>query len=389
MDQSHPSLSFGRTLFLSGRRFIILVTLLGVRHGRAEEHRVSSPDGTICVVVSDSDGLHLRFDVDSQLVLASSPLGLAFANGTTFGPVAKIESVSRSSKDSNWENPFGKRRIVPERWNQLLLTVRESESSVRRFGMSVRVFDDGVAFRYELGSDSGPGEFTIVKELTRFAFPDDHRCWAGLPSQCAENQYPETRLSAIPATDDKTGAPYKSVLPLLVEMSHCYVAISESDVRDWAGMFLTGADGFTVGVTLDERNDGRGGVVSKTPCVSPWRVLMIGRQAADLVNSDLIATLATPCQLEDTSWIEPGPCAWDPWWTGVNPYFTEHEGLWARGNTQAHKEYIDFAAEMGWPYQLVDWFWYKNMSSYEVSLNKGGQHEPSPPVRLCAELAPH
>ena len=41
----------------------------------------------------------------------------------------------------------------------------------------------------------------------------------------------------------------------------------------------------------------------------------------------------------------------------------------ARGTTPSHKEFIDFAAEMGWPYQLMDWYWYEGMTSYNKSLH--------------------
>ena len=365
---------------------VAAVAAVGVTRSSAEEHRVVSPDGTLAAIVSDENGLSYRVEVDSKPILLRSQLGLELSDAAAFGPMAKSEHVQRSKKDATWQNTFGKRRTVVERWNQMRLTLRETDSEECRFGLTVRVFDDGIAFRYELGEASQLAEFTLTGEQTQFVFCDDHRCWMGLPSKCAENQYPETTVGAIPDKEPSGNAPYQSVVPLLVQTPHCFVAVSESDVRDWAGMFLSGSEGSAVRVTLDQRNDGRGCVIAQTPCVSPWRVLMIGRTAADLVNSDLIANLATPCQLDDISWIKPGLCAWDPWWTGVNPYLPEHEGLWARGNTQAHMDYIDFAAEMGWSYQLVDWFWYKNMSSYEVALNKGGDHPPSPPVDFTQSM---
>jgi alpha-glucosidase len=91
---------------------------------------------------------------------------------------------------------------------------------------------------------------------------------------------------------------------------------------------------------------------------------MIGRKAADLVSSDLIATLATPSRIADTGWIKPGVSAWDAWWTGANA-FDPHKntGVNARGTTESDKQYIDLASEMGWRYQLVDWYWYDNMWS--------------------------
>jgi len=63
-------------------------------------------------------------------------------------------------------------------------------------------------------------------------------------------------------------------------------------------------------------------------------------------------------------------------------------GVWARGDTKADMAYIDFAAEMGWPYQLIDWFWYENMTTYEVALNLGGKNPERPPVDF-ARCVPH
>ena len=72
------------------------------------------------------------------------------------------------------------------------------------------------------------------------------------------------------------------LLPLVLETPVGYFAIVESDVLDWAGMSLTGTGTSAVKAVLDSRSDGKGLVVSSTPRVSPWRVLMFGRMAADL-----------------------------------------------------------------------------------------------------------
>src|ERR1035441_7632954 len=100
------------------------------------------------------------------------------------------------------------------------------------------------------------------------------------------------KLSAIPSA--RQGRPFKSVLPLLVETPAGYIAVSEADLLDWAGISLTGKGTTAVKKTLDARKDGNGLVASSAPRVSPWRVLMYGRTAAELAGSDLIATLATP-----------------------------------------------------------------------------------------------
>ena len=354
--------------------------------GEASERRVTSPDGKLAVVVSDDGGAHYSVDVDGQPLLKPSRLGLEFANSLKLGPTAKLEKSEATDYDGYWDNRFGKRRVVRDRWNQLAVTFVEKGLTERRFGAIVRVSDDGVAVRYELTSASKLDGFILYHEQTEFVFAGDYRCWAGEPSPCAENTYPEGKLSAIPRSD--SNGVYRSTLPLVVQAPHVFVAVSESDLLDWAGMFVTGTGTPTVKVTLAPRGDGRGCVASQVPRVSPWRVLMIARTAGELVGSDLIANLAAPCQLKDTSWIKPGACAWDPWWTGVNPHLPEYKGVWSRGDTQAHKEYIDFAAEMGWPYQLVDWYWYEHMSSYEIALNLGGKNPESPAIDF-AKCVPH
>lgn len=353
-----------------------------------------SPGGRLAIRVSDGGGLRYCVEVDGRPVVTDSRLGLEFQDGARLGPAAAITKTATARHDGVWENHFGRRLVVPDRWRELTLTLREDGPKLRTFGLIVRAYDDGVAFRYDLPEASGLGHFILTKECTQFRFAGDYRCWFGGESACAENQYPEARLSTIPALsrdEKRSRQPFLSVLPLLVEAPGCYVAVAESDLLDWAGMFLTGTGAPGVAVSLAPRNDGHGLVSSTAPRVSPWRVLMIGRKAADLLGSDLVATLATPNSLGDVSWVKPGVSAWDPWWTGVNPrlpHVPQFMGVFSRGDTQAHKEYIDFAAEMGWSYQLVDWFWYENMTSYDILLNLGGKNPPRPPVDF-EKCVPH
>lgn len=341
---------------------------------RANEETLLSPDGSIAVTVSDTGGLTYRVGVDKTPILVRSKLGLDFEGGFSLGRTATITAAKRETCDSTWENRLGKSRQVRNHYNELKLELSEAGTVARRFGLIVRAYDDGVAFRYELPKQESLAEFVLTRERNEFAFAADYRCWVGNESICAENQYPEKKLSEIPAKYKPQAArahTFESVLPLLVETPVAFVAVAESDLLDWAGMSLTGTGKPLVTTTLAPRADGRGLVVSATPRVSPWRVLMIGRRVGDLVVSDLVDNLATPSRLADASWVRPGACAWDPWWTGINLYgsATNRTGMSARGNTAADRDYIDLAHDMGWPYQLMDWSWYKNQSPATKGLN--------------------
>jgi hypothetical protein len=76
--------------------------------------------------------------------------------------------------------------------------------------------------------------------------------------------------------------------------------------------------------------------------------------------------LNPPCAIEDTSWIKPGMCAWDHWWSGE-----------VKMEMDVIKEYIDFAEEQGWPYMLIDWQWYGPYNKAHADITK-----PAPQLNM-------
>jgi alpha-glucosidase len=329
-----------------------------------------SPDETIEVSISIGGALTYSVRVDGQPLVATSRLGLKLGNGTTFGQDVELVSANHQTSDTTWENRLGKRRVVRDHHNQLQLLVRERSADGRTFEIVFRAFNDGVAFRYELLSQPGMRDFVLEDELTQFVFPADHVCFAGEQEKGfagpQEWEFARRRLSDI--------KPASIIgLPLLVETPVAWVAIAEADLLDWAGLWLGGAEAqadepattepvpmaMALVAKLAPRLDGQGLVVSETPRHSPWRVLMIGRRPGQLIESEIIRNLSTPNELKDSSWVKPGMMAWDHWWTGDTVM-----------DTATIKQYIQLAADMGWPYQLVDWGWYGESNKPEADITK-------------------
>ena len=127
----------------------------------------------------------------------------------------------------------------------------------------------------------------------------------------------------------------------------------------WLGAVPGSVNSGALKAKLAPRKDGQGLVKVTTPHTSPWRTLIIGRQPGRLVESDLVLNLSTPCQLADTSWVQPGKMAWDHWWTGD-----------VKMDTATLKEYIQLAADMGWPYQLIDWQWYGEFNKPDSDITR-------------------
>lgn len=308
-----------------------------------------STDKNIEVQISAHGVPAYSLKVAGQQIFNSSRLGLKFRDGTSLGVDVELVKSERSTSASTWENQFGKRRHVRDHHNELRLTLRE-KSSGKLFALTFRAFDDGVAFRYSLPAQPGLENFTLDREQSEFVFAGNFNCFAGRNDPEGFKGPQEWEFKSQHISDIK---PQSVVgLPLLVQTPSTWIALTESDLRDWSGMWLAGVtnfigQGFALESRLAPRREGDGLVKAAAPHDSPWRVILIGHTPGRLIESDLVLNLAKPCELADTSWIKPGKMAWDHWWSGD-----------VRMDTATIKQYIQLAADMGWPYQLIDWQWY-------------------------------
>jgi hypothetical protein len=161
--------------------------------------------------------------------------------------------------------------------------------------------------------------------------------------------------------------------------------IAESDLRrNDSGSYLVNAD------NSEQYKVQLVGSSAFCDGLSPWRFAIIG-SLSDVVESTLVTDLATPSQIVDPSWIQPGISSWIYW-------------AYNHGSKDFAlvKRYIDLAAQMGWPYCLVDWEWpemtnggdindvmaYAKQKGVKINLwyNSGtslvGPHAPQPQDRL-------
>lgn len=323
---------------------------------------VSSPNGKIAVNVEvksllepypAGERFYYSVTFNGAPILLDSPFRLDFKGQPPLAKDLAVVDEARRSVNETWKTVWGKSSSVLNAYNEMTLTLREKNAPKRTFTFAVRAFDDGVAFQYGLPENGGFGSFKISKELSEFHFPGDPTVWAvhyGSFETHQEGEFNKKRLSEC-NVGESIGC------PLLVSLPGAWAALTEANLVDWAGLYFArtlqpNAVVSLLSPRLDERDVA---VISQAPRVSPWRVIMIGEKPGDLVESNIILNLADPCELTDTSWIKPGISAWDRWWPGsYAPDFNGAMGV----NNPSMKYFIDFAAEMGWEYQLVDWEWY-------------------------------
>lgn len=319
-----------------------------------ENVSVSSPDGEIEFTLRESGGL-LQYSVGfkGHSAVGVSRLGLRFAE--TFGLDDNLEiiGVEDASSDTSWEQPWGERRTVRDHHEELLIKARRAPTDSSpdiRFDIRVRIFDDGLGFRYEVPEQANlPATVSIMDELTEFNVGRDTESW-WIPSRMYnryEYHYQNTPVDSIQMVHT----------PLTLRAGDLHMAIHEAALLNYSGMSLEQEREGVLEASLAPRSDGRKAVVT-TPFKTPWRTIQIGDEAVDLLNSDLILNLNEPNALGDVSYFVPGKYA-GIWWDQHIRNGTwgqkqgDIEGLHA-ATTERTKAYMDFAAENGFVGVLVE-----------------------------------
>lgn len=321
---------------------------------------LKSPDGTVAVNVSLSNGIVYDVTVDGTTVLDDCRLGMKIGK-YNLGTNPKLKKVERGTIDERIRREVPIKNAVVDNCCNTMTLVMEGDYSVE-----FRAFDNGVAYRFVT---SMRGSVDVENETFDLHFPSDFLAHVSHTSSFKtsyETTYRHQRLSEIKPDGDMT------YLPVLVETGDRYkILISESDLRDYPCMFLRGTGGKALTATfpkvpLETGPDGDRSqkIIREASYIArtsgrrsfPWRYFVISKSDRDLVANEMTYVLSSPCEIADPSWIRPGQVSWD-WWN--------HRMVWnvdfkAGINTATYKCYIDFASTFGIPYIIMDEGWAKS-----------------------------
>lgn len=240
--------------------------------------------------------------------------------------------------------------------------VSGNNSSLR---LRARVFNNGVAFRYEWTEEVKKApSLNISEEKTSFAFPEKTVLWTQDASSAlgpCEGVWSPSRI-----TDFKKdpGNPRSCIrtMPITAELPGGGVALIQEAAnfnRQWSGIKFSLQDGACHTVYFQDP----GGFSAPSSSEMPWRVILVNDDLNGLVRNDVIPSLAPEPDRKlfpegsKASWIRPGRSTWT-WWD--------------RGNVLENDQYafVDMAAEFGWEYHLVDEGWKKWGPSLPESMGK-------------------
>ncbi|MFC4359384.1 glycoside hydrolase family 97 catalytic domain-containing protein [Halobium salinum] len=368
----------------------------------APTRTVTSPDGTVAVTVDVSDG-RPSYDLtfDGRTLVRSSALGFDFRRQPAFGATAGSGTVapvgvtgSESGVETErWTPVWDQYDRVSEDYSYLRLGLEETASPGRRGTLELRVFDDGLGFRFWFTEDFGASDdrFVVTSENTEFDFAGDYTSWwienrfaqpDGEPGRF-EAEYQETPLSEIPSGTEPqipSGTPTKegAHTPLTMRAAEdAYLSVHEADLVDYATLSLSpqSAGSTTFSATLAPLPDGTK-VSARAPHVTPWRTIQLGRDPGDLVESSLLpllnddldtSVLPTVGGEPSTDWAQPKKYL-GIWWLMIAgsanwEYKTDAEVRAAGGNpaqyihgakTERMKRYMSFASQQNIDSVLVE-----------------------------------
>ena len=354
-----------------------LVSVLGfccclVADAQPGSLELSSPDHRITLHFSvqltsgkpaGQDGqLVYSISFHGKQVFEDSALRLELLNQPPLGAAVHVAGSVAASGVDDYKLLAGKTSTVHDAYNSLTIQAIEGAAPGRRFDIEARAYNSGVAFRYRVPQQAALSRYQLSQEDTEFRPVMDASAWAlRLPNyqSAYESEYVPQVLSALSnqggvASHILNGAPMLMHMPGLA-----WAAVGEANLEGNAAMYLENPTGNWTGHYIISRisppvDSNRPAVDASLPHDSAWRVILLGDTPGELIESNLITDLNPPDRITDTSWIHPGKASWN-WWDGdLGP-----DGQSAY-TTKNMEYYVDFAAESGFPYMMLDAGWSEN-----------------------------
>ena len=331
-------------LFLSLLFAISLITFQPVR--AQKKIQLTSPDKRIAFnfrMIDKKPFYNISFKGKS--LVEESGLSLQVENGHFESEMVMSKPVFRNGSE-NYELIVGKARNVTARYNEVTLTIAELKAPFKKINIVARVFDDGLAFRYEYPQQNQWDSYELLEENTTIDVAGDpmvHTLMLPNYTTSHEGEYSHLRWSDL--NPDTLMA-----VPVLFEFpGNIFMAITEAALLDYAGMYLMKQQDKLVSKLSPLPGQSAVKVKANLPHRSPWRVFLIGDKIGTLLESNILTHLNEPNKLKDISWLKPGKTTF-PWWNGnVTP-----DTLNAPGNNFVTQQYyIDFCVRNGLEYHSV------------------------------------
>ncbi|MCF7802763.1 MAG: glycoside hydrolase family 97 protein [Candidatus Marinimicrobia bacterium] len=343
---------------------IILVIILvagmpGFAQDGERSYRIVSPDQGIVVTFEVGGDQFAYYSVAYQgtTVLENSRLGVERMDADLFTALRVDTASAVTPVDDKYSMRTGKQSEIRYQANRRVFHLRNDAGNP--LDIIFQVSNDGVAFRYHF-PEKTPDVRTILKEYTTFRFLEETHAWIqplAEPKSGWQKSNPSYEEHYIHDVNirELPDNPHGWVYPALFKTGETWILISETAPGyNYCGSrisYVPGAQQFSIvyPTVVESFPDGGAKPVGTLPMSSPWRIIAIG-DLETIAESTLGTDLADPPVEADFSFVEPGRASWS--WVMLKDNSVNYD---------TQKRFIDYAAEMGWEYCLVDADWDRNI----------------------------
>ncbi len=283
---------------------------------------------------------------NDRIIIRPSKLGFEIQGQPPLADNFYVVRHHSRSFDETWQTHWGEESEIRNNYNETAIYLEEKTEPNRLITIRFRIFDDGVAFRYEFPPQNNVKTLTILRENTEFAVDINSPAWwiqAYQPDRY-EYLYQKTPISNIEVS---------AHTPFTIQSTTGdFIAIHEAALYDYGSMNLYVQNG-TLTSDITPLSDGTKANV-KLPFNTPWRAVIIAHSALSLTKSRMILNLnEPPAPANDFSWVEPTKFM-GIWWA-----LHVGERTWASGelhgaNTENTLEYIDACKKLQIPALLLE-----------------------------------
>lgn len=301
------------------RKFFIAILFWAVAIVGYAAEALQSPDGKYNFVFEQKDGrLTYRLDYAAKQVieegelgvnidnhLVESAMGIPVDNSYVWTLGMEVASVDRRSEDNTWKPVYGEYAQIRDCYNEMTIHLLKggkhqgaSNAYDKRqqylLDIIVRAYDEGVAIRYHFPEATNGLFMHITDDLTSFRFAPGaeayHYAWA------------QSHANKVKLLKSEAAWKEEAERPLTLRLDNgLYAAIGEAALSD----FVRGK------LKLKADNELQMALFHPADIITaydlPWRFIMVGEKAIDLINNkQMVLNLNAPCLIQDSSWIKPG-----------------------------------------------------------------------------------
>jgi alpha-glucosidase len=282
-----------------------------IQEGAAQSsYDLRSPDGRIEMRIRTADRLRYDLVLKGRAVLENATISLDVEHNK-LGLQPKVVDAKTRSTD----------QVVEPVVRQQFAKIRDHYTELRLnmdggYFVVFRAYNEGVAYRFET---SLPQEkVKVYGEESTFNFTSNFVVY--YPQE--DSFYSHNERKYLPQHLSEITTEFIATLPAVVDVGQgAKLAIAESDLDDYPGLWLHGTGGTGLAATFPpyplkevQTSDRDYKPVETADYIAvtsgkrtfPWRVIGIADHDGDLLTNQIVYLLQRPSQFQDTSWIKPG-----------------------------------------------------------------------------------